>query len=70
MADINVAGLVAKRRYAAHRVATGPHFVHGEPAEAAPMDCACGWSGIVGEWDSHRLGRPSVSRAATELEMA
>jgi len=68
VAEINIAGLVAKRRYATHRVATGPHFVHGEPAETASMDCACGWSGVVSGWDAHRKGQPSVSRAATELE--
>ena len=55
-------------RPARHVVAAGPHFVHGERAEVAPMDCACGWSGLVGGWDAHRKGQPSVSRAPTELE--
>ena len=38
-------------------------FGHLTPADEAPMECRCGWSGLVGEWDSHG-GR--VSRSWTE----
>ena len=34
-------------------------FEPGEPGEAAPIHCACGWSGIVAEWRGHR---PKESR--------
>ena len=52
-----------------HRVAS-VWFLHSLPADRAPLDCTCGWSGTVGGWEAHRGpgAKPGVSRASTELE--
>lgn len=50
-----------------HHVVRAVYFAHGKPADAAPVECKCGWSGSVGTWDHHRK-QASVSRAPTELE--
>ena len=49
-----------------HVVAT-IRFLARTPADEALMECKCGWSGIVGEWEAHG-GR--VSRAPSDVRPA
>jgi hypothetical protein len=34
-----------------------PQGVRPEEYDGCPIECACGWSGVVGEWLAHRTGQ-------------
>lgn len=50
---MNVFTLKNRRPKSTPHLVEDVHFAHGQPEDAAPLSCACGWSGTVGEWFAH-----------------
>ncbi len=42
----------------AHLIASvhWPQGVRPEEYDGCPIECICGWAGVVGEWQAHRTG--------------
>lgn len=43
-------GATSRRKHLVDAV----HFEHGEADSAAPVECICGWAGVVADWAGHR----------------
>ncbi len=47
---------------ATHLVAA-VHFTHKSPGEEAPVECRCGWTGIVKDFQPHRREQGETLRS-------